>query len=379
MSIPLKYNVRSLLQRKSRAILTILGMAAVVAVFVAMLALSRGMTARFAAVGSPDNVVVLQRGAFSDALSSIPASSRDVVPYLPQLARKADVALASPEVVVEPWASAPGLEEDAFIRVRGVEPVYFDVEDTVRITAGTADLRGNGVLVGRAAREELGGVAVGESIGMFGEAWVVKGLFEALGTGLENVVLADLSDVMRAADRTEYSAWTLKLADPAAADEAIRLLEDDRRVLLSAARQRDHWAAAGKPYAGVSQIGLLIALVVTLGAVFGGMNTMYTAVAGRLREIGTLRSIGFSGNAVLLSFLVESVLLSATGGVLGALLGRLVAGLRVNVGPASIPFAVGADVMLGGVALSVAIGLLGGYLPARAAARATILQAMRRA
>jgi putative ABC transport system permease protein len=379
MTIPLKYNVRSLLQRKSRAVLTILGMAAVVGVFVAMVALARGMTAAFVAVGSPDNLVVIQKGAFSQSLSSLPASSRNVIPYLPHLAKKGDVVLASPEIFIEPWVSAPGLTEDAFLRVRGIEPVYFDVEDTIRITAGTRALRGNRVLVGRAAWRELGGVAVGDSIGMFGERWTVTGLFEAGGTSLENILLADLADVMRAADRDEYSSYTLKLDSTSAADEAIGLLEEDRRVLVSASREPDYYASSGKPYAAVSQIGLLIAVIVTFGAVFGGMNTMYTAVSGRMREIGTLRSIGFTGSSVLLSFLFESVLLSLSGGVLGAALGCLVSGLRINVRTASIPFTVGPEVILSGILLSVVVGLIGGLLPARAAARLTIVEAMRRA
>jgi ABC-type antimicrobial peptide transport system permease subunit len=378
MTIPLKYNFRSLLQRKVRAALTILGIAAVVAVFVAMVALTRGMAARFAAVGSPDNLVVLQKGAFNQSLSSIPASSRNVIPYLPHIAKKGDVMLVSPEIFIDPWVSAPGLTEDAFMAVRGIEQIYFDVENTIRITAGTRELKGNGVLVGKAALQNLGGVGVGDVIGMLGEKWIVKGVFEAKGTFLETVLLADLKDVMRAANREEYSAYTLKLDSPSVTDAAIGLLEADRRVLVSASREPDYYATSGKPYAVVSQIGLLIALIVTFGAVFGGMNTMYTAVAGRMREIGTLRSLGFSRTSILLSFLFESIILSFSGGLLGAALGSLVTGLRINVGPNNLPFTVGPEVILSGIMLSLIVGFVGGLLPARAAARLTIVEAMRR-
>jgi putative ABC transport system permease protein len=378
MNIPLRYNFRSLLHRRSRAALTILGMAAVVAVFVAMMALARGMAARFARVGSPDNVVVLQKGAFGQALSSLPVSSRNVIPYLPRIAKKGDVPLASPELLVEPWVAAPGLGDEAFMRARGVEPIYFEVEDSIRVTAGTRELRGNGVLVGRAAVGELGRLSVGATIRMLGEPWTVKGVFEASGTSLETEILADLADVMRAANRNEYSAFTLKLDTASAADEVIGRLEADRRVLVSASRESDYYAASGKPFAVIAQIGMLIAVIVTLGAIFGGMNTMYTAVSGRTREIGTLRSIGFSARAVLVSFLLESVLLSLSGGVLGAVLGSLVTGLRINVGPNILPFTVGPQALLGGIGLSVAVGLIGGLLPALAAGRLTIVEAMRR-
>lgn len=378
MRIPFKYNLRSLLQRRSRTILTMLGMAAVVAVFVAMVALTKGMKARFAAVGSADNVVVVQKGAFSQSLSSIPASSRNVIPYVPHVAKKGDAFLASPELFIEPWVTVPGRSDDVFMRVRGIEPIYFDVEDQVRVTAGTRELEGNGVLVGRAALYELGNVATGDTIAMLGEQWVVKGVFEARGTSLEAMVLADLSDVMRAANRDEYSAYTLKLDSASAADDVIARLEDSRRVLVSASREPDYYAAYGKSFAAVSRIGLLIAIIVTLGAVFGGMNTMYTAISARTREIGTLRSLGFTGRSILLSFLLESMLLGLSGGVLGATLGCVVGGLRINVGPNSLPFNLGADVVLSGVLLSLVVGLIGGLLPARAAARLTIVEAMRR-
>ncbi len=379
MSIPVEYNLRSLVQRRTRSTLTILGMAAVVAVFVAMVSLSRGMSARFAAVGSPDNLVLLQKGAFNQSFSSIPVSSRDVVPYLPHLARKGDVPLASPELVIEPWVSAPGLARDAFLRVRGIEPVYFDVESSLRVTDGVRDLRGNGVLVGRAVLRELGGSGVGDVIGMLGERWTIRGVFEASGTSLETMLLADLGDLMRAANRDAYSDYTLKLDDPSAADEVIGLLEAERRVLVLASREPEYYASSAKPYAAISQIGLLIAIIVTFGAVFGGMNTMYTAVAGRIREIGTLRSLGFSGRSVLLSFLLESVALSLSGGVLGAALGTLVSGLRVTVGPNRLPFRVGPEAILGGILLSVVVGIVGGWLPARAAAKLRIVDAMRKA
>lgn len=377
MTVPLSYNLRSLRQRRSRATLTILGMAVVVAVFVAMLALTRGMQTRFARVGSPDNVVVLQQGATSQSLSSIPVSSRNVVPFVTHLARRGDTALASPEVVVEPWVSVAGRGEDAFLRLRGVTPVYFDVEDAIRIIQGTRSLEGNGILVGRAAFRELDPGGIGSSITMFGEQWVIRGVFEAGGSSLETMMLADLTDVMRAANRDEYSSYTLKLDSATAADDAIAELEADRRVLVSASREPDYYASWGKPYRAVSQIGLLIAFIVTLGAVFGGMNTMYATISSRTREIGTLRSIGFSRRSVLLSFLFESVLLSLAGGVLGVGLGSLVAGLSIDVGPNNLPFAVSTEVIVAGVALSLGVGLLGGLLPARHAARLSIVDAMR--
>lgn len=378
MTVPLKYNVRSLLQRKSRTSLTMAGIAAVVAVFVAMVAFGRGMTASFAKSGSPDNLVVLQKGAFSHSLSSLPKSSTDVIRYVAHVKTTGDVILASPELAIEPWVSAPGRDEPVFMAARGVTAVFFDVADTLRVTEGRADLGGNRVLLGRGARQKLGGLDVGSSISMFGEPWRVAGLFETGGTNLEFEILADLDDLMRAARREEYTCFTLKLDDAANADLVIALLENDRRVLLTAAREQDYYASSGKVYAVIGQVGLIISVIVTIGAVFGGMNTMYTAVSGRMREIGTLRALGFSRTSVLASFLAESLLVSVSGGVVGVVLGSLVNGLRISVGTANIRFTVGAGVVVGGLLLSVVVGVAGGWLPARGAARMRIVDAIRR-
>ncbi len=377
MKIPLKYNARSILQRKARTALTVLGIAAVVAVFVAMAAFGRGLSTSFARTGSADNVIVLQKGAFSLSLSSLPKNSSDVVPYFPYIKKQKDRILASPELAIEPWVKAPHRDEPIFMNARGVAPVFFSVADTVRVTAGTTEIRGNRVLLGRGAQQKLGGVEVGEAITMFGEPWVVSGVFEANGTNLEFEILADLTDLMRAANREEYSGFTLKLDDPTNAERLIALAESDRRLLLTAAREQDYYASSGKVYAVVGQIGLLISLIVTVGAVFGGMNTMYAAVSGRLREVGTLRALGFSRNSILASFLAESLLLSVAGGLLGVVIGCLANGARVSVGTANIRFTVGAGVMLSGLFLSAVVGVVGGLLPARRAANAQILEALR--
>jgi putative ABC transport system permease protein len=141
--------------------------------------------------------------------------------------------------------------------------------------------------------------------------------------------------------------------------------------------EKDYYVATGRTFAIVAQLGLLVSIIVSLGAIFGGMNTMYTAVAGRTREIGTLRALGFSGASILVSFLVEAVLIGAAGGALGVALGWLVHGARVNVMTASIQFAVTPSVAATGIALSVAVGLLGGLPPALRAARLKVVEALK--
>ncbi len=170
MNVPLRYNVRSILERKTRTALTVLGIAAVVAVFVAMVTFGQGLAASFGRAGSPDNVDVLQKGAFSQSLFSLPRSSGDVIPYAPHVRKRGGRILASPELSIEPWVTAPGTNEPVFMQARGVNAVFFEVADTVVVTDGRRDLRGNRVLLGRGARRKLGGIGPGATLTMLA-AW----------------------------------------------------------------------------------------------------------------------------------------------------------------------------------------------------------------
>ena len=377
MTVPLSYNIRSLLQRKSRTVLTILGIASVIAIFVAMVAFSQSMTSTFARAGAPDNVVVIQKSAFSLSLSSLQKSSTNVIPYFDHIRHKGEVPLASPELAVEPWVTVPGRAGEIFMVARGIEPVFFDVLGQIRVTQGSQDLRGNKLLLGPAARHKLGGVSIGDTVVFFGESWTVAGLFEAEGSSLELAMLADLSDLMRAAQRDELSAFTIKAASVGEVAPLVKLLENDRRVLVTAVPEREYYVASGRTFSILPGIGLLMSYIILLGAIFGGMNTMYTAVAGRTREIGTIRALGFSGASILVSFLVEAALIGAAGGLLGTALGWLVRGVRVNVMTASVQCTVTLQVAALGFALAVAIGLLGGLAPALRASRLQIVDAIK--
>lgn len=377
MTIPLKYNIRSLLQRRSRTVLTVLGIGSVISIFVAMVAFAAGMAASFKNTGSPDNIVVLQKSAFSQSLSSLPKSSKEVIPHLPYIKRKGDQVLVSPELSVEPWVGVAGGKQDVFMVARGVEPIFFDVVDTIRVVQGSSAMRGNKVLLGRAAQHKLGGIGPGSSIVMYAEKWTVSGIFEAGGSSLEFTILADLSDLMRAGNRDELTCYTLKAESASSVDRLIKLLEADRRILVTARSEPDYYAGSGMMFAVVARLGLIIALIVAIGAVFGGMNTMYTAVAGRMREIATLRALGFGKRSVLFSIILESTLLALAGGLVGIAAGSLVDGARISVLTANIRFTVSTPVVLSALLLSLVVGFLGGILPARHAARLEIVEGMR--
>jgi putative ABC transport system permease protein len=273
--------------------------------------------------------------------------------------------------------AVPGRAGEIFMAARGVQPVFFRLVNGLAITQGSGELRGNKVLLGPAARAKLGGIGLGDTLTFLGERWTVGGLFEAGGSSLEFAILGDLDDLMRAAQRDELSSFTLKATSPAEVAPLVHALEADRRILVTAMAEPDYYRSSGKTFAILGQLGLLVSIIVSLGAVFGGMNTMYTAVAGRTREIGTLRALGFSGTSILASFLVEAVLLGAAGGVLGVALGWLVNGARVNVMTASIRFTVTPAVAAAGLLLAITVGDLGGLPPALRAARLGVVQAIK--
>lgn len=379
MAIPISYNLRSLVQRKSRTILTIAGLASVIAIFVVMLSFSQSVTSTFARTGDAENVVVLQKSAFSLSLSSLPSSTRNVIPYFDHIRHKGESPLASPELSVEPWVTLPGKSDEIFMVARGVEPVFFDVVSQLTLTEGSRELRGNRLLLGPAARHKLGNVGIGDSVIFFGERWTVAGLFEAEGSNLEFTMLADLSDLMRAAQRDELSSYTLKAASADEAATLVQLLEADRRVLVTALPERDYYVSSGKMFETIPTLGLLVAYIALLGAIFGGMNTMYTAVAGRTREIGAVRALGFSGASVLASFLTEAAAIGAVAGVLGVSVGCLVHGARFNVMTTSIHLAVTPGGAAKGFALAIVAGILGGLLPALRASRLRIVDAIKQA
>lgn len=377
MIVPIKYNLRNLFQRKLRTILTILGIAGSIAIFIAVMAFSEGMVKSFKKTGSEDNIVVIQKGAFSQSLSSIPKSSRNVIQYLPHIKKLNGIELVSPEVSIEPWVSVPskGLN-DIFMMVRGVKPIFFDVVNKIRIS-DSKELRNNHAIIGRLAQHKLGSVQVGDQIKIFDEMWTINGVFEAEGSSFESLIIVDIDDLLRASNREEYSSYTVKVDSLNNIDSLIKLIEDDRRFLLSAIPEIEYYTESGMLFNIVRTVGIAIGIIISIGSIFGGMNTMYTSIANRIREIGTLRAIGFSRVSILISFIIESLIIALIGGMLGILVGYFVNGTKMNLLMSNFELRVTYKVMLTGLFLSFVIGFFGGLLPARQASKLKIIDAIK--
>lgn len=387
MRLPLQYNLRNLVVRRTMTLMTAGGIALVVAVLVLTLALAHGFSATLVATGRADNAIVLRGGATSEMMSSLSRESARIVAADPAVARGPDgEPLAQPEMVVlvnllrrgDPGASSN-------VSVRGVDPQVFALRPDIRLREGRMLRPGmDEVLVGRKLDRRFEGCGLGETLRMGGRDWRVVGTFDAGGSGFDSEIWGDREAFLPAFDRVEYSSLTLRLTDPARLADLLARLEGDPRVRAEPQIEREYYRLQSQQLAGVIRaLGLFLVVVMAAGAVFGALNTMYAAVGSRSREIATLLALGFPPLAILASFLVEAVLLCLIGGVLGCLLALPVHGVSTGTtnwasfSEVAFEFRISPGILAIGLLASVALGLVGGYFPARAAARRTVSEALR--
>lgn len=387
MRLPLQYNLRNLVVRRTMTLMTAGGIALVVAVLVLTLALAHGFSATLVATGRADNAILLRGGATSEMMSSLSRDSARIVAADPAVARGPDgEPLAQPEMVVlvnllrrgDPGASSN-------VSVRGVDPQVFALRPDIRLREGRMLRPGmDEVLVGRKLDRRFEGCGLGETLRMGGRDWRVVGTFDAGGSGFDSEIWGDREAFLPAFDRVEYSSLTLRLTDPARLADLLARLQADPRVRAEPQIEREYYRLQSQQLAGVIRaLGLFLVVVMAAGAVFGALNTMYAAVGSRSREIATLLALGFPPRAVLASFLVESVLLCLIGGVLGCLLALPVHGVSTGTtnwasfSEVAFEFRISPGILAIGMMASVVLGLVGGYFPARAAARRTVSEALR--
>jgi putative ABC transport system permease protein len=387
--LPVRYSVRSLWGRRSRSGLTV----AVIALVVVSLALLSGlvssMKTSLESAGSPENLIVLRKGASSDGASSLPLEVYQALRFFDGIAQGEDgEPVVSPELVVSPFGMTRwGSRESA--QVRGIEAGAFAVHDGVRIVAGRALRPSSGeAIVGRAAAERYAGAELGGTLPLGNSTWQVVGIFEAK-SALDAEIWVDArqlaSDVKRP---SPYSSLRLRVAPGADVSALIRRIEGDPRFGLAASRESDYYA---KQAASADALYIVVgglALLAGIGAAFGATNTLYAAVQARTREIGTLRALGFSSRAIAGSFLLESVLMALAGFALGCALAALgVLGVAAWVGDVStlamsgtslVSLRVGAQDLGFAGALALAIGLGGALPPALRAARLRPIEALRK-
>jgi ABC-type lipoprotein release transport system permease subunit len=376
MFVPLSYNLRSLARRRVRTALTVFGIAAVISVYVVMNSVSVTMRTMFAKTGQPDELLITQAGSINPEFSSLPRGAGTYLRAHPRVA--ADAAgepLVSPELYIASRLARGGKTIDVLLR--GVAPIAAKAYRQVRVPEGTFAGPGRKVLVGKqlAATAQL---KAGDVLDLESERWTVVGVFDAGGTVYEQEVWLDLDELGAATNRADLTNFFMRVKSADDGKAAVEELTSQRSEPMQAMTAPAAYARVGGMSIWMAALGQFIALTIALGAIFGGMNTMYAAVASRVREIGILRALGYRSSAVLLSFLLESVAIGLAGGVFGALFA-----LGLAQVPLDIPFflsgatSINPSSLAAGFVLAGAVGLLGGFFPAWQASRVKVVDVLR--
>jgi len=380
------YNLRSMIVRKGTAAMTAGGIAMVVAVFVMTLAIAQGFRATLVASGSPANAIVLRKGATAESTSGLLRTDVPLIENLPQVAHGADKRpLASPELVVAIALPRQTDSQPANVPVRGVGPKAFEVRDALKFVEGRQFAPGTREInVGRLAVGRFKGLTLGSEVKFGNATWKVVGIFTADDAAFESELWGDVDLMMPAFQRDGYQSMTVKLADPSMFDSFRDTVDGDPRLYLKPQREQDYYTQQSLAMTTVIRVfGTFVTLILSIGAMFGAMNTMYAAVAYRTREIGTLRALGFSRIRIVTAFLVESIALALVGGVIGCILALPVHGLSTGTtnftsfSEVAFKFRITPALMAGGLVFSAVMGAVGGLLPAIRAARIPVARALR--
>jgi ABC-type antimicrobial peptide transport system permease subunit len=388
VGLPFAYIARNIARRRLTTALTAGGMALVVYVFATVLMLAAGLEATLVTTGRPDNVVVIRRAAQTEVQSGVDRTQAGVVQSLPDIAIGGDgQKLVSKEVVV--LINLPKREsgKPSNVVIRGVMPVGVDLRPQVKLVEGRMFRPGTAeVIAGRSIASRFQGAGLGETLRFASADWTVVGIFDAGRTGFDSEIWGDSEQMMQAFRRLAFSALVLRLADTERFDAVKQQIESDPRLTLEAKRETRFYADQSEMLSKfISYLGTTISIIFSVGAVIGAMITMYASVASRTAEIGTLRALGFSRTAILVAFLVEALLLGAIGGIVGLVAASFMQALAISTtnfqtfAELAFSFKLTPRIVVASLVFALAMGLVGGFLPAARAARLKIVDALRAA
>jgi len=384
MAIPIAYNFRNLVVRKTTTIMTALGIALTVSVLLAILALVSGLRSTLATSGDPRHVLVTRKGSTAELTSLVTREQFQNLKFKAGIATGSDgQPLASLELITIIALPRPSNPSGDNITIRGLQQAGIEMRHNVRIVAGRWFHHGvNEVVVGKAVADQYPDAQIGKKLHLGRSDWDVVGVMDADHGAQESEIWGDLEQVSADWNRVMYlSSALVEASDAAAAKALVNSIADDQRLDLGAELEKDYFDQQTQSALPIQVMGVFVAIIMAVGSSFAAMNTMYAAVARRAREVGTLRVLGFSRASILFSFFVESVLLSGLGGVLGCLLVLPLNGANTQIGAnftqLAFAFRVTPVSMAGGILFAVVLGSVGGLFPAASAARKEILTALR--
>lgn len=379
-------NLRTIPQRLASSGVAIVGIAGVVVVLVSVLSIAAGFTAAMRDSGSPARALVMRSGADSEMTSGLSATDLDVIRQAPGLRREGNTALVSGELYVIIDLPKKSTNTAANVPMRGIDPQTLSVRDDTKVIEGRMlEFGTNEVVVGRGASGQFAGLSLGNEVRSGQNTWTVVGIFEGGGVA-ETEIWCDARVLQGAYRRgNTYQAALARLESSASFDTFRDYLTSNPQVNVQVRRQTEYYAQQSRALSGLIQgVGFGIATLMGIGAVFGAILTMYTAVSTRSREIATLRALGFDASSVVVSVMAESLALAAMGGVLGAFIayagfnGYQTSTINFQTfSQVAFAFRVTPQLMVLGLVYALAMGLVGGLFPALRAARLPIPAALR--
>lgn len=388
MAIPLKYNLRNLMVRKVSTGMTVFVVCLVVTVFLFVLSLWQGVNRTLSVTASTRNILTLRVGSQAEMQSVVTRDQYEMIRALPGIERNASgEPLVSPELLT--LVNVPRMDgKTSNVQVRGLEPVGFEMRPGVKLVDGRMFNAGTGeAIVSKNLASRFANMKLGDVIHQGNFRWAVVGHFDAGGSAYESEIWTDVKDLQAQTKRQIFSSIFVRASDPDSALRYIETVKADQRLKLEGKTEKKYYEEQMVTGAPIKVLAILVGIFTAIGASFGAMNTMYAQVAARTREIGTLRAIGFSSVAILVSFVLEALFLCAVGGVAGTLLAFVLFNLLVTAPTGTMNFRTFSEILFnfrltppliaGGIVFSLAMGLFGGFFPAWRASRLKIVNALR--
>jgi putative ABC transport system permease protein len=388
VAIPVIYNFRSVKARWSSAIVAVVGIAGTVGVFIAMLSLARGFKATLVSSGSEDNAIIMRAGATSEMTGGVTIDTVKIMQDKPGIAKGTDGSpLVTPEVVLVAPIPLISTGTDANVEIRGVSKNVLEIRRNVKIVEGRMFSPGlNEIVVGRNANASYAGLTLGNTIGLGSVHWKIVGIFDAGGSSFDSDVWGDAHLIGPAFNRPDiyFQSITVHLTSPSALQQLKDAATSDPRLNVDVTREIDYYSKQSSRLTTlITRLGGLVATVMAIGAVFGALNTMYSAVAERGREIATMRALGFGGPSVVFSFVIEALLIAFVGGLVGCLAVLPLNGLTTGAmnlqtfSHVAFAFKITTELLVKGIVFALVMGIIGGFLPAMRAASMPVASALR--
>ncbi len=388
MKIPFSYIFRNLWTRKLTTILTAAGMGLVVFVFAAVLMLDAGLKKTMVGTGSLDNVLAIRTGSETEIQSGITRDQAGLLEAMPQVARsKSGDPLVSKESLVLISLTKSGQEKGSNVVARGVSPTGITLRPQVKLTQGRMFRPGSSELVvGRNINREFNGAEIGQSLRFAQRDWVIVGVFDGGGSAFDSEIWGDVEQLMQAFRRLNYSSVIMKLAQEDSFDSLLKDVAAEVRLTVDVKREQIFYEDQSRALSTfISILGNVLTVIFSIGAIIGAAITMYSSVAMRTGEIGTLRALGFRRPSILIAFLGESLLLGLVGGLAGLFFASFLQAITISTlnfqsfSQLAFSFTLTPKIVVQTLVFSMFMGFIGGFLPAMRAARMKIVDSLRAA